>query len=94
MMSCKDVANLASDYLEKDLPLLRRLSLRLHLFMCTDCRRFVQGIRTLAGSASALRGAGDPAKYDRLAYDLTGGTPNGSPRTPTDDASKTDPDTH
>ena len=93
MMSCKDVANLASDYLEKDLPLLRRMSLRFHLFMCIDCRKFVRGIRTLVGSASALRGAGDPAKYDRLAYDLTAGAPNGSPRKPADDGPDTDPDT-
>lgn len=53
MLSCKDITEKADQYLEKDLPWSTRLSYRLHLFMCVNCRRYVEQIRltisTLAG---------------------------------------------
>ena len=71
MMSCKEAAHLASDYLERELPPLRRWSLRLHLFMCVDCRRFVDGIQSVVRLASTLRGSADRRKFEDLAHDLT-----------------------
>ncbi|EIK45792.1 hypothetical protein O59_001431 [Cellvibrio sp. BR] len=40
MLSCKQVASLASDYLENNTPL--KWQIRLHLLMCANCRRFVK----------------------------------------------------
>ena len=44
MLSCKEVTIQASDYLDGDLPLLRRLSFRLHLAGCRLCRRFLSDL--------------------------------------------------
>jgi hypothetical protein len=40
MLSCKQVANLASEYLDNNTPL--KWQIRLHLMMCANCRRFVK----------------------------------------------------
>lgn len=40
MLSCQQVAHLASDYLDNDTPL--KWQIRLHLLMCSNCRRFVK----------------------------------------------------
>lgn len=49
MLSCRDVANLSSDYLNHDLPWRRRMAVRLHLLMCTGCTRYYEQMRaTLA----------------------------------------------
>jgi anti-sigma factor RsiW len=45
MLSCKEVSHLASDYLNRDLPLRRRLAVRLHLLMCDGCTRYVAQMR-------------------------------------------------
>ncbi len=42
MISCKDINNLASDYLDKRLPLKRRIIFLLHLLICHHCRRFIR----------------------------------------------------
>jgi hypothetical protein len=45
MLSCKDITDHANAYLEKDLPFSKRLSVRLHLFVCVNCRRYMQQLR-------------------------------------------------
>lgn len=40
MLSCKQVATIASDYLDNNTPL--KWQMRLHLLMCANCRRFVR----------------------------------------------------
>lgn len=40
MLSCKQVAAIASDYLDNSSPL--KWQIRLHLLMCANCRRFVR----------------------------------------------------
>jgi hypothetical protein len=41
MLTCKQIAHRASDYLAQDLSLWQRIMFRLHLFLCGKCRRFV-----------------------------------------------------
>lgn len=53
VLSCREVAKSASDYLDANLSWRRRLQLRLHLAMCAHCRRYVD---QLALSIAALRG--------------------------------------
>ena len=45
MLSCKDVANRASDYLDNQTHTNLRWQMRLHLMMCSHCRRFMRHLR-------------------------------------------------
>jgi hypothetical protein len=45
MLRCKDVAEVASDYVNRDLSLVKRLQVWWHLRMCVVCTRYVQQIR-------------------------------------------------
>lgn len=56
MLNCREVTERTSDYLDRALPLRTRLMLRLHIFMCQDCRRYVLQMRALV---IALRGLTD-----------------------------------
>lgn len=42
LLKCKDVAFLASEYLDKNMDSSISLRMRLHLMMCANCRRFVK----------------------------------------------------
>ena len=74
MMSCKEVAELSSDYLDQELSTLRRFSLRLHILLCRECRELVQGIRSLLNVSSELKSPGDTARYEALASRLNEGS--------------------
>lgn len=67
MLKCRDVAQEASDYIDNALPWPRRLGMWLHLFICTNCRRFLRHIR-ITQRLSALRGSGDaqPDEVSRI----------------------------
>lgn len=43
MLNCKQVATLASDYLDNNTPL--KWQIRWHLLMCANCRRFVRHLK-------------------------------------------------
>ena len=43
MLNCKQVATLASDYLDEVTPL--KWQIRLHLLMCANCRRFIRHLK-------------------------------------------------
>jgi predicted anti-sigma-YlaC factor YlaD len=45
MLSCKQVAQVASDYLEQDANAKFKWQVRLHLMMCSNCRRFVRHLK-------------------------------------------------
>ncbi|WP_336367705.1 zf-HC2 domain-containing protein [Marinobacter sp. C2H3] len=45
MLMCKDVACIASDYLDGNLNGSKRLSVKLHLMMCRHCRRFIGNLQ-------------------------------------------------
>lgn len=44
MLTCKDIATLATDHLEGRLSFGQRLRIRLHLAMCRHCRTYVEQI--------------------------------------------------
>jgi hypothetical protein len=46
LLKCKDVARLASDYLDNNTSLNISLRLRWHLMLCANCRRFVKHLET------------------------------------------------
>jgi hypothetical protein len=45
MLKCRDMAELGSDYLERELPLGTRLAAHFHLWLCGNCRRYVRQLR-------------------------------------------------
>lgn len=48
MLTCRHVMHLSSDYLDGTLPWHRRLGIRLHLFICDACRRYLRQLRATA----------------------------------------------
>ena len=59
MLSCREVTEQATEYLEGDLSFWRRLVIRLHLGMCRHCQEFVRQIELTAAALGT--GAVDPA---------------------------------
>lgn len=53
MPTCREMSELVTDYLERTLPLRRRLEASWHLFLCPACQRYYtqmrQTVRLLAG---------------------------------------------
>ena len=47
MLTCKHTSRLVSEGQERQLSLKERISLRLHVWMCSNCRRFEQQIVTM-----------------------------------------------
>jgi predicted anti-sigma-YlaC factor YlaD len=54
MITCRQVAELVTDYAEGHLPLLDRLRFQLHLGLCRDCRSYVRQLRVTARALGRL----------------------------------------
>jgi predicted anti-sigma-YlaC factor YlaD len=54
MLSCKEVTELATDYLEGDLPRGKRLRVRVHLWMCRHCRGYLDQMHKVIGMLRRL----------------------------------------
>ena len=54
MLTCKDVSDVASDYMEGPTTFVQRLGLRLHLIMCVNCRRYMKQLRLASGVAKKI----------------------------------------
>ena len=52
MLSCKEVTERAGDWTDGQLSWRERLSVRLHLLLCTFCRRFLNQYRLAAETAA------------------------------------------
>ena len=55
MLTCKDITNLASDYIDKNLPPLAKMKVKMHLFMCHRCRNFVNQLNTTVNTLKNLK---------------------------------------
>lgn len=69
MLTCKEVTTLASDFLDGDLSLFRRISVRFHLARCSGCAKFLAGLRVADQQADRLRqsmAGPEPELLDRL----------------------------
>ncbi len=53
MPSCKDVSGDMSRAMDERLPVRKRLAIRLHVAMCSFCRRYEEQIRLLRSGAEA-----------------------------------------
>ncbi|MDR3523055.1 MAG: zf-HC2 domain-containing protein [Acetobacteraceae bacterium] len=43
-LTCRDVSEMTTDYLDRALPLSRRLGMRFHLAICSYCRRHIEQV--------------------------------------------------
>jgi anti-sigma factor RsiW len=57
MLRCRDVAELMSDHVDGALSRRQRLSVRLHLAMCSFCRRYARQMRRTIGLLRSLKAA-------------------------------------
>jgi len=69
MLSCKALVARSSEFLDGELDLGQRMSVRMHLAMCRHCRRFIKQMRL---SQAVLRKLpqGQNAELDALAAKL------------------------
>ena len=65
MLNCKQVATLASDYLDNDTPL--KWQIRLHLLMCENCRRFIRHLK-ITKEVSARMVINEPAEDAEIVW--------------------------
>ena len=52
MLSCKDIAQLASESYDRSLTLGERLSIRLHMVRCRMCSRYISQLKFLRRACS------------------------------------------
>lgn len=45
MLMCRDLARIASDYIDGELGPMDTVSVKMHLMMCRDCRSFIGNLR-------------------------------------------------
>ena len=76
LLRCRDLTEDASRLLDGDLPLPRRLRLRLHLALCSMCRGYMDQMRKTRALV-ARRPLAPPgrAEEDALIARITGGKP-------------------
>jgi flagellar biosynthesis chaperone FliJ len=81
MLSCKQVATTASDYLDNNTAV--KWQMRLHLMMCANCRRFIRHLKItqkISSELSAKEQVTDvEAIWQNLQQRLQSQTPNEPP---------------
>ena len=50
MLKCRQIEQLASDYLDQDLSFPHRMAFKMHLFMCHNCRNYVRQLKITISS--------------------------------------------
>ena len=53
-LTCRDVTNRASEYLDDRLPILTKVRVGLHLASCTHCRAYVKQIDLVSSALRSL----------------------------------------
>lgn len=72
MLTCREVTELANDYLDRELPLLARAQVRLHLLMCSHCRRYVDQLASAVNLLKALPHEAPPTDVEEKLVALFG----------------------
>jgi predicted anti-sigma-YlaC factor YlaD len=95
MKTCRNIHDQASDLLAGELSRSERLVIRLHLMMCSHCRRFMRHLELLANSlrAHANTTVPPPALVERIIAAgqaeqalAPSGLHGAAPRSPNDDS--------
>jgi predicted anti-sigma-YlaC factor YlaD len=64
MLTCKDVCENATDYLEGSASPFQRVLLRIHLIMCRNCRRFLGQFKIMVDASPALLPVDAPSEEE------------------------------
>lgn len=67
MLTCKEASRLLSQSQDQPLPRLRRMELRLHVWLCHSCANFEKHLKFLRQATRRL--AGDDPLQDRVRLD-------------------------
>lgn len=51
MMTCQELIEFLTDYLDGQLPLTQRMAFELHLTLCKDCRSYLHNFKTTIHAA-------------------------------------------
>lgn len=70
MLTCKQLVENSSDLLDQRLSIRTRISVRMHLLMCANCRRFIKNMRLSQAVVRRLPAA-ESAELDALAAKLS-----------------------
>jgi anti-sigma factor RsiW len=61
MLTCQQLIEFLSEYVEGRLPLTQRAAFELHLALCRNCRSYLHNFKTsIAVSKQALAGSAEP----------------------------------
>ncbi len=72
-LSCRELVDLVTDYLEARLPVHERTRFEMHLVYCDPCRTYVQQMRqVLTASGRLTEETVDPAARDFLLHAFRG----------------------
>ena len=66
MLKCRDVPAEAERLLDGELSRGARISLRVHLFMCGPCRRYLRQLRVLLGAVPHMHGEASDEEVDKV----------------------------
>lgn len=54
MLSCKDITDLLTDYLEGQMSFADRMQIKMHLAMCGHCRNYVDQLKLTVDSCGRI----------------------------------------
>ena len=60
MLTCRQVTDLVTDYLEGRQPLAQRLRFQVHLGMCRHCRAYLRQMKLTVDALGSLPGSAPP----------------------------------
>lgn len=70
MLTCRQVPDIASDYISREGSTRTRLMVAFHLTQCSNCRAYIRSLKTVRSlSAESLRGPVPPALLQTLGLD-------------------------
>lgn len=54
MLTCQEITELVTAYVERQMPLMQRFQFRMHIGMCKHCRQYLRQMRTTLKVTGAL----------------------------------------
>jgi len=70
MPTCKDVTEHASDYLDQNLPFMKRVAFRMHLFFCDNCSRYLAQLKLTIATLGKIEEAIPQPVEERRVQDI------------------------
>lgn len=67
MLTCREIPDLASDYIDREGTARSRMMVKVHLAMCSRCRDYVRGLKIARNmTAESLKGSVSPDLLNTL----------------------------